>query len=304
MKIVQIGAAGHYGYALAAAQKYACDMAGIAFPDPEDNREGALKSWAKYGFSPRIYDDPVTMLQQTAPDIAIINTVMGDNARLALEALGRGISVFLEKPLATTWEDLQLLEDVYRSAKEEYSPVRNLCLTGMFGIDYEPAFETAYRFVKTGALGDIVLANGQKSYRMGNRAKFCSDRERYGGTIPWVGIHAIEWIIRIGGLRPVTASACSSTAHNAGNGTMEASTLCLFACEGGKMASVSADVLRPAGAPTHGDDRLRLVGSAGILEVRGGQVTVIDAEGERQLPLVHTETELFEELILEIKGKG
>ena len=70
------------------------------------------------------------------------------------------------------------------------------------------------------------------------------------------------------------------------------------------MASVSADVLRPAAAPSHGDDRLRLVGSRGILEVRGGQVIVIDGEGERRLELVQTETELFEELALEVMGQG
>jgi hypothetical protein len=85
---------------------------------------------------------------------------------------------------------------------------------------------------------------------------------------------------------------------------MEASTLCVFGCEGGKMASVSADVMRPKMAPSHDDDRLRLVGSNGILEVRGGHVFVIDKDGERELPLVQTETELFEEMILEMQGKG
>ena len=46
----------------------------------------------------------------------------------------------------------------------------------MFGIDYLPHFETAYRFVKAGGIGEVMLANGQKSYRMGRREKFYSDR--------------------------------------------------------------------------------------------------------------------------------
>jgi predicted dehydrogenase len=212
-----------------------------------------------------------------------------------------GISVFCEKPVATTESKLESLIATYYEAKAKKP---NLCFCGMFGIDYLPHFETAYRFVKAGGIGEVMLANGQKSYRMGRREKFYSDREKYGGTIPWVAIHAIEWITRIGGLRPVMATACGNTACNAGNGTMEASTLSLFACEGGKMASVSADVMRPAKAPTHDDDRLRLVGSKGVLEVRFGKVFVIDEEGERELPLVETETELFEEFVLEIEGKG
>lgn len=301
MKVVQIGAAGHYAYALATMKKYGMDFAAVCYPDAEDGAERAARVFARMGFEPRVYDDAVTMLTLEKPDIAIINTVMYENGRYAEIALKMGISVFCEKPVATTETKLESLIATYYEAKAKKP---NLCFCGMFGIDYLPHFETAYRFVKTGGIGEVMLANGQKSYRMGRREKFYSDREKYGGTIPWVAIHAIEWITRIGGLRPVMATACGNTACNAGNGTMEASTLSLFACEGGKMASVSADVMRPAKAPTHDDDRLRLVGSKGVLEVRFGKVFVIDEEGERELPLVETEKELFEEFVLEIEGKG
>lgn len=301
MKVVQIGAAGHYAYALATMKKYGMDFAAVCYPDAEDGAERAARVFARLGFEPRVYDDAVTMLTLEKPDIAIINTVMYENGRYAEIALKMGISVFCEKPVATTETKLESLIATYYEAKAKKP---NLCFCGMFGIDYLPHFETAYRFVKAGGIGEVMLANGQKSYRMGRREKFYSDREKYGGTIPWVAIHAIEWITRIGGLRPVMATACGNTACNAGNGTMEASTLSLFACEGGKMASVSADVMRPAKAPTHDDDRLRLVGSKGVLEVRFGKVFVIDEEGERELPLVETERELFEEFVLEIEGKG
>ena len=304
MKLIQIGTVGHYKYALDGAQRIPCDMAGICAPSPFDHAEKAKAKWEALGSSPRIFDDPIGMMEEICPDVAVINSVMADNARYAIEALKRGISVFMEKPMATTMEELDALEEAYRAAKAKYAPQKNVCLTAMFGIDYSPAFETAYRYIQSGALGEIVLANGQKSYRMGNRAGYYSDRKLYGGTIPWVAIHAIEWVTRLGGLRPVMATAYGSTAHNAGNGDMEASTLTLFGCEGGKMASVTADVLRPAAAPSHGDDRIRLVGSEGILEVRGGAVTVIDKEGERVLPLVPSERELFEELLLEIRGEG
>lgn len=301
MKVVQIGAAGHYAYALATMKKYGMDFAAACYPDPEDGEMRAARNFERFGFSPRVYGDAETMLKAENPDIVIVNTVMYENSRYAELALSMGISVFCEKPVATTAENLERLVYIYKEAKAKKE---SLCFCGMFGIDYLPHFETAYRFVKSGGIGEVMLANGQKSYRMGNREKFYSDREKYGGTIPWVAIHAIEWITRIGGLRPVTATAYGNTACNAGNGTMEASTLSLFACEKGKMASVSADVMRPAKAPTHDDDRLRLVGSKGVLEVRFGKVFVIDGDGERELPLAETETELFEEFVLEIQGKG
>lgn len=301
MNIVQIGAVGHYAYALPTAEKYGMKITGICCPDPEDHLLRVMKHMENFGYVPRVYENAEEMFEKEKPDIAIINTVMYENARYAMMALEKGISVFCEKPVATTLETLEALELMYARAKKKNERV---CFCGMFGIDYLPHFETAYRFVKNGGIGEVLLANAQKSYRMGNRAKFYSDRERYGGTIPWVAIHGIEWITRIGGLKPISAVALGSTAYNAGNGSMEASTLCQFACEGGKMASVSADVLRPANAPTHDDDRLRLVGSRGVLEVRSGRVFVIDEDGERELPLIETETELFEEFVMEMQGRN
>ena len=273
MKFVQIGAIGHYAYALPTAQKYRMDFCGVCYPDPEDNAIYAARNFEKFGFSPRIYETVGEMLDAEKPDVAVINTVMSENGSYAEMALSRGISVFCEKPVSTTLAGLDRLERVYAAAKKKYP---SLVFCGMFGIDYLPHFETAYRFIQTGGIGEVMLANAQKSYRMGKRAKFYSDREKYGGTIPWVAIHGIEWVIRIAGLKPITATAFGNTACNAGNGTMEASTLCVFGCEKGKMASVSADVMRPAAAPTHDDDRLRVVGSEGVLEVRGGRVFVID----------------------------
>lgn len=57
MKIVQIGAAGHYAYALPTAKKYALEFAGLCMVDPEDDLNRALRELAAYGFAPRIYQD-------------------------------------------------------------------------------------------------------------------------------------------------------------------------------------------------------------------------------------------------------
>lgn len=303
MKLVQIGTLGHYAYAIPTAQKYGLDYVGICGADEEDDLDMLSEKLTRAGFFPRRYEDWRTMIEAEKPDIAIVNSVMGRNAEIAAFALEHGVSVFCEKPVATEISALTALEETYHVAKEKYAD-RHLAFCGMFGIDYLPHFETALRYLESGALGEVRLVNAQKSYRMGHREKFYSDREKYGGTIPWVAIHGIEWVMRLAGFAPVSVTACASTACNAGNGTMEASTLCLFACEDGKMASVSADVMRPATAPTHDDDRLRVVGSDGVLEVRGGRVFVIDRAGERELPLAPSETELFEEFLLEIEGKA
>ena len=170
MKLIQIGTVGHHRYARLGIQNLSCNMAGICAPTPYDHPAKVKAAWEELGSSPRMYDDPIAMMEEVCPDVAVVNTVMGDNARYAIEALNRGISVFMEKPMATTLEELDALEEAYKAAKAKYAPQKNVCLTAMFGIDYTPAFETAYQYIQSGALGEIVLANGQKSYRMGNRA--------------------------------------------------------------------------------------------------------------------------------------
>ena len=61
--------------------------------------------------------------------------------------------------------------------------------------------------------------------------------------------------------------------------------LCQLQLEGGILASVSADFFRPEGAPTHDDDRIRIVGTKGVLEYMDGKVTLLNAQGSTQLPL-------------------
>ena len=45
------------------------------------------------------------------------------------------------------------------------------------------------------------------------------------------------------------------------------------------MASVNLDYYRPQSAPTHDDDRIRLAGTEGVLEVRDGLVHLMNADG-------------------------
>lgn len=304
MKIVQVGASGHYEYALAAAKREGCDFVGLCMGDRHE-KNTASEKLSEYGFTPEIYGDYAKMLEETNADIVIVNSFMGHNADFAAEALRRGKHVFAEKPIATDFESLCHVMREYRTAN---SPKRlsatksgRVCLCGMFGILDESAFMTARKIILSGTLGDIRLINAQKSYKLGEREEFYSDRKLYGGTIPWVSIHAIDWAWRLFGLRFSEVYACHSREANGDNGSLEASAICLFKGTSGEMVSVSADYLRPAGAPTHGDDRIRAVGTGGILEIRGGRVYLTDAAGEREVSHYEEKGDIFAEFLSEIK---
>ncbi|MBO4428624.1 MAG: Gfo/Idh/MocA family oxidoreductase [Clostridia bacterium] len=299
-KVVQIGASGHYEYALPTMKKYGFDFAAIAPGDATEDISGAVEKIRRLGFDPKIYSDWRGMLDEISPDIAVINPYMAYNAEMSAYALSHGINVFCEKPVATTFADLNMLKNAYDEASEKSGA--KFC--GMFGILYTPHFEAARKYIEGGALGDVRLINAQKSYRLGKRESFYSSRELLGGTIPWVAIHAIDWIYALCGFGFKAVTAAHSTVANGGNGDLEATALMMFEGENGALASVSADYLRPSAAPTHDDDRIRIVGTKGILEVRGGNVYLISDKGEQTLENIAPARELFEEFALEISGEG
>lgn len=275
MKAVQIGAAGHAMYAYNAIKSRKIEFAAIScgsHGNEAENISGALAGLEKRGFSPKLYDDWRDMLDREKPDIVIINPWFCDNADCAVYALERNIDVFCEKPVADTLERLEVLEAAVKASDAKFA--------GMFGTRNEASFRAAKRAVEDGRIGEIRLMDSRKSYKLGSRPDFYKSRETYCGIIPWVAIHAIDWMAWLSGERYVGVASIHSSRANFGNGDMDITAAAMFAMTNDVIATVTADMLRPSAANSHGDDRVRLVGTKGVLEIRDNVCELIsDAEG-------------------------
>jgi predicted dehydrogenase len=269
-----IGSRGHYAATLREIERVTPALRVTAL-SPGGDRVDPLLSWCRQrGQTPRVFDDYRAMLDDARPDVAVVCGPFECHAEMCVEAIRRGIHVLTEKPAALTLHQL----DALRAACRE-NP--NVHLAGMMFSRYEPGFYTAWRLIQAGAIGDVRLINARKSYKLGTRDAYYHRRETYGGTIPWVGSHAIDWVMwYAGGARFETVYASHSHQHNAGNGTMERSAACHFTIEGDRFATVSIDFLRPATAPTHGDDWARIVGTDGVVEARPQSVTLINGDND------------------------
>lgn len=297
MKIAFIGSTGHAGYALKTMRARAgFTLSGVASgPNAEDvgKLAGTL---AKMGHEAKVFDDYRALLDQK-PDVAVVACWFCDHAEVACEALSRGIAVYMDKPVSTTWEGLARLE---RAQEKSGSP-----LAAMFGIRYEPHFLTVKSIADSGALGDIRLLHGQKSYKMGSRGENFKQRALYGGTIPWVASHAVDWVRWLSGQEFVSVAAAHSCQHNQGHGEMEVSSACLYALTGGVIATVTADYFRPANAARHDDDRVRVTGTRGMVEVVNKRVFLEtdDIAGRREMPQ-KPEGDAFGDFVDAIQGKN
>lgn len=262
MKVCFIGNCGHSYQAYRVLSKRSdVEFAGFA---PGSAHEDKIASYAE-GWP--IFDSYIRMLDQVKPDLAVISPVFALTAQPILECAKRGIDVFSEKPVAASFEELERVE---KAVKE--SGIR---FCAMHYLRYNPAFYLGAQLVKSGEIGEVKMLTAQKSYRFGTRPGWYWDREVYGGTIPWVGIHAIDWIAHFSGKKFLSVTAQSY------GGSPEMAALCQFEMEDGVIAAMNLDYYRPAQAPSHGDDRVRCAGTKGVLEVRDNKVLLINEKGNQ-----------------------
>ncbi len=297
LKVCIIGMTGHSGYVTKAAE-YNKDFYISAVSDGPEKAgcEKVFKGSQSSNPDVKKYEDYIEMLDTEKPDIAVVNPYCGYNAQVNIECLKRNIHVFSEKPVATELDELEKLKEAYYAAD-------GVVFASMMAIRYTPWFAAAKKAIDAGAVGDIRLMNAQKSYRLGKRDGMYLDRKLYGGTILWVGSHAIDWLYWLSGKKFEEVFAVHSSKANKGHNDLEVSATCNFRMEDEVAATASIDFLRPAEAPSHDDDRVRVVGSTGVLEVRGGQVYLINENGEQTLPL-EERVNPFDEVVKAVLGNN
>ncbi len=294
MKIVQIGCAGHAFITYDAIKRNGWNLSGISCGLRGNEIENIYRTYEcllKNGFSPKLYTDYVQMLNQENPDIVILNSWFNDNEKILLYAVEHGFNVFCEKPLAVSFE---MLEQIYSIAKKN-----NVFICGMFNYRFMPEFLTVKKSIDSGVIGKIRLMDSRKSYKLGVRPEFYKSKEYYCGILPWVAIHAIDWMSWLSGEKYLSVSALTSNEENGENGDMDIIAAAHFEMTNGVIASLTADMYRPDAARTHGDDRVRIVGTKGVIEIRDSKVYLITGNEEIELVL-ENEGDIFEYFVSNI----
>lgn len=273
LKIVYIGNKGHHSANVNSAIKgdVRFNTTAVAPGDLDEDIDGFYEYLQEDSPDIKKYYSYQEMLQNEKPDVAVISPRFDLTAKICMECARRKIHIIAEKPVALNLKDLSSLE---KAVKES-----GVCFTAMHFLRFQGEFYGAIQAVKRGEIGQVRLVNAQKSYKLGKRDDFFKNKETYGGTIPWVGIHGLDLIYSVTGPIFTKVYASQSTVGNMNHGDLEASCLCHFTLENGVAASLSIDYLRPAEALTHGDDRLRVVGTEGIVEVKDGILTITNGKG-------------------------
>ncbi len=205
------------------------------------------------------YDALDDMLAHEKLDVVALCNNGGRRAAAIRACAARKIDVIAEKPLALNRADL---DAVYATVKR--SGIR---LGMLLPMRFDSPYLAMRRIVQSGEIGEVIEMDAQKSYQLGPRPEWQKHAATYGSTILWIAIHGIDLMLcASAGCRFTEVASLQSRVGFPEIGDMQNVTASIFRMDNGGAASLHMDYLRPDSAGLHGDDRLRVAGSLGVVE--------------------------------------
>lgn len=259
MRIGLIGCSYHWGmYAQALKDLPQACVVGVSAGSDTECMDTFAEAPGVDESTPR-FASPLELLDRARPDVVQVSTAFECMGTWVLAAAERGIPVLAEKPIAMDLETLCRLAEV---AHSNHVPI--YAVQGMHG---HRAFTAAQQVIAGGKIGIPYISYHQKSYQWGSRPDTWKQRATFPGLVPWVGIHALAWMQWVLGDALVEVSGYEGHENHPDYPACATQAGLVFRTRNDGVALLSIDYLRPKGAPTHGDERMRVAGSLGVVEV-------------------------------------
>jgi predicted dehydrogenase len=271
VRVAIIGLEGHYSEILdVAAQAPNVRVTAICDPDASLLQRAASDAAMK---TAKPYPDYRALLEHEQLDVVAVCGQNVTRPAIVGACAERKLPVIAEKPLAITMQELNKVRYAINQNATRLSLLLPMRLT--------PSYRKMREIVRSGEIGDVVTVAAQKSYKLGDRPDWMKSRATFGGIIPYIGIHMIDLMRWTSGRDFEQVAAFQSNVGAPQMREMENNAALAFQLDNGGTGSLRMDYLRPETAPTHGDDRLRIAGTRGVVEFQEGRgVTLVT--GTRQ----------------------
>jgi len=229
-----------YGYIAALSARRDVQFVGLADDDAERGERHAI------GRDIAFFAEPDALLERV--DAVIITSANADHKAMALRAAAHGVSVLLEKPIATTVSDAD--EIVAAFAKH------NLTLAIAFPCPFSPAYGALKEAVRAGCLGRILAIRATNRGIMPG-GFFIQLQRSGGGAVIDHTVHVADLLRRLTGaeVRRVYAQVGHGLYHQG----WEDSGILTLDLTDGSFATLDCSWSRPASYPTWGDVTLRVI---------------------------------------------
>lgn len=233
-----------YSYLASLAAMEGLTFVGLADEDPERGRRAAEERGVPF------VEDPDDLLD--AVEAVVITSANANHRAMALRAAEKGVSVLLEKPIATTAEDGRAIVDAFAS--------RGLTLATAFPCPFSPAFEELVARVHRGELGRLLAVRATNRGTM--PGGFFIELERSaGGAVIDHTVHVADLLRRL--TRAEIRSVYAEIGHGLYHEPWDDSGILTLEMEDGTFATLDCSWSRPKSYPTWGDVTLRVIGERG-----------------------------------------
>src|SRR5215207_1460917 len=241
-----------------------------------------------------ILDDPEVLLVVGAG-------ILADRAPMAVRAMRAGKDVMLDKPGATTLEQLAEM----RRVQAETGRILSICYSEHY---LQPATIAAGDLVKSGAVGRVLQTIGLGPHRVGNYARpdWFWKRERYGGILTDIASHQVEQFLFFTGSddAEIVASQIANFEHPDKPEFDDFGDMLLNS--GHATGYIRVDWFTQDGSPVWGDGRLFILGTEGTIELRkyvdlagrpgGDHLFIVDSKTVRHMDCASTKIVYGEQL--------
>jgi predicted dehydrogenase len=208
-------------------------------------------------------DDREALFDDPSIDIIVSAAIPKDRAGIAIRAMRAGKDVMVDKPGATS---LDQVADIERVAAET-GRIFSICFSERFMVR---ACELASRLVADGEIGRVVQTVGLGPHRLNRtiRPAWFFEREAHGGILVDIASHQIDQFLFFTGQRDAEIIS-SGTANHAlpEHATFEDYGEILLEAKGAS-GFIRVDWFTPDGLGAWGDGRLFLLGTEGYIELR------------------------------------
>jgi predicted dehydrogenase len=236
----------------------------------ETNRKDAAVRGA------RSYETYQALLDKEKLDVVAVCNNDGRRCEAVLACAARGLHVIAEKPLALNRPDLARVRQAFGEASKPR-------LSMLLPMRFDPPYAAMKGIVTAGEIGEVAQIVGQKSYQLGSRPEWQKHHSTYGSTVLWIGPHMIDLMRHCSGRELVEVSGYQSRVAYPEFRDMENVTAAVYRLDNGGAAVLHMDYLRPSSASAHGDDRLRIAGTKGIVEYTEESGVIVMSDRRRSV---------------------
>jgi predicted dehydrogenase len=227
------------------------------------------------------------ILEDQTIQLVVSAAVPNERAPLGIEVMRHGKDFMVDKPAATTLEQLADVRRVQAQTRRIFSVLIERLES--------KSINKAGDLVRAGTIGRVIQTVGLAPHRMNpeTRAPWFFERERYGGILCDLASHNIDsFLFLTGSTRADIVVSQVGNVHHPQYPGLEDFGDVLLNGDGGA-GYIRADWLSPAGLNTYGDGRLTILGTEGYVELRktvdiagrsgGNHLFLVDQKGARHV---------------------